>query len=170
MIISVEPLIRPGGLNVTTNTQKPAAFEPKASPRTFPRASPPIKDVNLRCPDWLDSIPDRPPTGGQDHVFQSADQVSDARPARLSIERRDISPTPRPAASPSIGLVRSFQISAVFPHLDSQGNDSHASATEAAGVLPVLAPDENSGTNSTRRLRRTLEQVGLGQVWRRKSG
>ena len=60
---------------------------------------------------------DRPERRRQNHLLQSFEQISQPRRAgRIVFDGRDITAL-RPADVARLGLVRSFQISAVFPHL-----------------------------------------------------
>ena len=60
---------------------------------------------------------DRPERRRQDHLLQPADQVPAADAAAASPSTGATSRAPAPADVARLGLVRSFQISAVFPHL-----------------------------------------------------
>ena len=60
---------------------------------------------------------DRPQRRRQDHLLQPADQVPAAHRAAPSSTTARTSRNEKPAQTARRGIVRSFQISAVFPHL-----------------------------------------------------
>ena len=72
-------------------------------------------------PARLDPRPDRPQRRRQDDLLQHADQVRPPERGTHLYNGRDIT-SMRPADVARLGLVRSFQISAVFPHLTALEN------------------------------------------------
>ena len=76
-----------------------------------------VNDVSLRDPPRHDPRADRPERRRQDHLLQPAHPLPDADARARSSSTAARSPARGPATIARMGLVRSFQISAVFPHL-----------------------------------------------------
>ena len=81
-----------------------------------------VKRRRPRGPARLDPRADRAERRRQDHLLQPPDQVPAADRAAASSTTAATSPPWQPADIARLGLVRSFQISAVFPHLTALEN------------------------------------------------
>jgi len=80
-----------------------------------------VRDVDLRVRRGSISRVDRAERGRQNHVLQPADQVPETLSRQILYKGQDITAM-APADVARLGLVRSFQISAVFPHLTALEN------------------------------------------------
>jgi branched-chain amino acid transport system ATP-binding protein len=75
-----------------------------------------VNDVNLKVKARAYPCADRAERRRQDHLLQPADQVPRTDPRHDPLQRQDIT-RESPEKIARRGIVRSFQISAVFPHL-----------------------------------------------------
>ena len=76
-----------------------------------------VSKVDLKVVRGIDPCADRPQRRRQDHLLQPAHQVPRADLAAPSSSTARTSRSERPAQIARRGIIRSFQISAVFPHL-----------------------------------------------------
>ena len=96
-----------------------------------------VKDVDLDVAR-RDPRADRSERRRQDHGLQPAHQVPTADAGRIEFLRTATSPPCSPAEVARLGLVRSFQISAVFPHLTVLDN-IRVALQRPHGLTAVLA-------------------------------
>ena len=94
--------------------------------------------------------PHRPQRRRQDHLLQPAHPLPRADRAAASASTAATSPGSRPADIARLGLVRSFQISAVFPHLTRAGERAHRAPAAARALVRLLALGAGARRRSTR--------------------
>ena len=76
-----------------------------------------VNNVDLKVRRGHIHALDRPQRRGQDHLLQPADQVPAAHARHHYVSAASDITHERPAQTARRGIVRSFQISAVFPHM-----------------------------------------------------
>ena len=100
-------------------------------------------------PARLDPRPDRAERRRQDHRLQPAHQVPAGHRGAPSSTGARTSPGCRPAEVARRGVVRSFQISAVFPNLTVARERARRAAAAARHLLPLLDARRGACRSST---------------------
>ena len=89
-----------------------------------------VKNVDLQGASRHHPCADRPNGAGKTTCFNLITKFLQPTAGRILYKGNDITAT-QPHAVARMGLVRSFQISAVFPHLLGAGERAHRPATRA---------------------------------------
>ena len=117
-----------------------------------------VRNVDLRIRRGTIHALIGPNGAGKSTCFNLLTKFIEPSSGTIIYNGRDITGSP-PAEIARLGLVRSFQISAVFPHLSVLENVRIAVQREARRLLRLLAPGNGAATPQ-RALRALLDAVG----------
>jgi branched-chain amino acid transport system ATP-binding protein len=121
-----------------------------------------VKDVNLRVRRGTIHALIGPNGAGKTTCFNLLTKFLTPTRGRISYNGRDITPA-RPADIARLGMVRSFQISAVFPHLTVLENVRIALQRQRGASFDFWRPERVLDSFNDRALE-LIEAVGLSEV------